>query len=95
MDIKDALSANLRSQRARINIGQDELATRMTALGWKWVRQTVSKVEHGQRRVTAEEIFGLAQALDTTATSLMQISANGPVFFPNGQEVIAARSAVT
>ncbi len=89
MDIKDALSANCRSQRARVNIGQDCAAERMRALGFQWVRQTVGEIEHGQRRIAAEEIFGLAQVLDTTAASLMRISVNGSVSFPNGQEITA------
>jgi len=44
----------------------------MRALGFQeWVRQTVSKVERGERRVTAEEACGLAYALETTIGRLM------------------------
>ena len=33
-----------------------DLADRMRALGWKWVRQTVGEVENNRRRLTPEEI---------------------------------------
>lgn len=36
-----------------------------------WTRQTVSKVERGDRRVLADEIPGLAYALQTTISALM------------------------
>jgi 8-oxo-dGTP diphosphatase len=36
-----------------------------------WRRQTVANVERGQRRLTAEEVFGLALALHSTIATLM------------------------
>jgi transcriptional regulator with XRE-family HTH domain len=74
------LGDNLRAARARLPIGQDELASRMRKLGYgAWVRQTVSRSERGERRPAAEEIPGLAIALETTVARLMQPD--------NGQEV--------
>jgi 8-oxo-dGTP pyrophosphatase MutT (NUDIX family) len=44
----------------------------MRALGHEaWAHQTVGEVERGKRRLTAEEILGLALALDTTIATLM------------------------
>jgi transcriptional regulator with XRE-family HTH domain len=89
MDISDALAANIRSVRARRQLSQTEVGKRMQYLGFTpWVRQTVSGVENAQRRATAEEIVGLARALDTTVMSLMDLSGNGAVFFPNGRETV-------
>lgn len=43
----------------------------MRHLGWKWVRQTVGEVENDRRRVTAEEVLGVAIALETSVQRLM------------------------
>jgi transcriptional regulator with XRE-family HTH domain len=56
-----------------LDIGQENLAARMRALGYNaWIRQTVGSTERGRRRPTAEEIAGLALALQTTIGKLMQ-----------------------
>jgi transcriptional regulator with XRE-family HTH domain len=67
------VARNIRSARARLGpLGQESLAKRMRALGYSsWLRQTVSSTEKGRRRVSAEEIFGLALALQTTISGLM------------------------
>ncbi|WP_300610019.1 hypothetical protein [Trebonia sp.] len=66
------LARNLRAARSRVGIGQANLATRMRALGFtQWVPQTVSKSERSDRRLLAEEIAGLAFALETTISRLM------------------------
>lgn len=45
----------------------------MRALGFTaWARQTVTRVERVKRRLTAEEILGLALALETTPAALMR-----------------------
>lgn len=68
----DVLAGNIRSARTRIDREQESAAARMRALGYAyWTRQTVSKVERGDRRVLAEEIPGLAYALQTTISALM------------------------
>jgi hypothetical protein len=44
----------------------------MRALGYEaWLYQTVGNVEKGKRRVTAEEVLGLAEALETSVGRLL------------------------
>lgn len=58
------IAANIRAERARIGIDQETLVKRMRALGYDtWHRQTVGKVERGERRVLADELPGLARCL--------------------------------
>jgi transcriptional regulator with XRE-family HTH domain len=66
------LARNVRTARTRRELNQETLAARMKALGYdEWIRQTVSNVEKGKRRLTAEEVFGLSVALEVSVTSLM------------------------
>ena len=65
------LAGNIAAARARRHLQQQDLAERMRALGWKWVRQTVGEVENNRRRLTAEEILGLAISLETTIQRLL------------------------
>lgn len=75
----DILARNIRAARNRIDIGQERLAARMKAQGFEaWIRQTVGATERGRRRPTAEEIVGLAFALETTAARLMAPSDDDP-----------------
>lgn len=85
----DVLARNIRSARTRIDIGQDSLAARMRALGFgAWIRQTVSSTERGRRRPTAEEILGLAYALETTIARLMMpTEEDKQVEFPSGAAI--------
>lgn len=84
-----ALAANIRAARSRKGLQQEPLAARMRALGYSaWLRQTVANVEKGRRRVTAEEIFGLAIALEVTIPQLTGPSdPDGDVEFPNGMAI--------
>jgi transcriptional regulator with XRE-family HTH domain len=67
----EILAANLRAARARKGLGQESLAARMRALGMtQWIRQTVAASEKGKRRITAEEVFKLALALQTSIPAL-------------------------
>jgi transcriptional regulator with XRE-family HTH domain len=83
----DVLARNVRAARARGRIGQETVAARMSALGFgAWVRQTVTKVERGQRRLTAEEMLGLSIALDTTIAALMMpANEDDGIVLPGGQ----------
>lgn len=68
----DVLARNIRAARSRASLQQEPLATRMRALGYSsWQRQTVASVEKGRRRVSAEEILGLAVATETSIGALM------------------------
>lgn len=67
-----ALAGNISAARGRLRIGQDTVAARMRTLGYdNWIRQTVSRTERGERRVLAEEVVGLAIALQTSVWQLM------------------------
>jgi len=67
------LARNIRAARSRLDINQESLAARMRALGYSaWLRQTVSDTERRRRRITVEEVFGLAWALETSIGSLMR-----------------------
>ena len=60
----------------------------MRALGFtSWLRQTMSTVEKGRRRVTAEEILALALVLGTDVTMLMLPPRAEKVMLPGGQVV--------
>lgn len=65
------LAANIRRGRGARALGQSDVAERMGALGFGWVRQTVSEIERGRRAVTVPELVALAMALSTSVVALM------------------------
>jgi hypothetical protein len=66
------LAANLRAERARAAMDQEELADAMRSLGFSsWKRQTVGQCEQARRRILAAEVFGLAMALQVKPGKLM------------------------
>jgi transcriptional regulator with XRE-family HTH domain len=68
----DVLKNNARAARSRAGLDQEDVAERMRELGFSaWLRQTVTRIERGRRRLTAEEVFGLALALGTTPVALL------------------------
>lgn len=87
----EVVVSNLRAARKRKDIGQERLAARMRALGFSaWLRQTVSKAEKGERRLTALEVFGLAYCLETSLFALLAPTAEDKmVEFPGGASVAA------
>jgi hypothetical protein len=89
----EVLAANFRAARARAGLGQELVAARMRALGYsEWRYQTAGTVEHGKRRLTAEEIMALAEVLETSVPALMSPAGeDGEVRFPSGDHV-GARS---
>ncbi len=52
------------------DLSQQEVANRMTILGHNWIRQTVARVESGDRNLTVDELVSLAAALQTTIAYL-------------------------
>jgi transcriptional regulator with XRE-family HTH domain len=81
----EILAGNIAAARVRRRLQQSELADRMRALGWKWVRQTVGEVESNRRRLTAEELYGLAEALEVSIPQLMTPpDPDGEVRLPGG-----------
>jgi transcriptional regulator with XRE-family HTH domain len=82
------LADNVAGERAARGLQQSDLADRMRSLGWKWVRQTVGEVERGGRRLTAEELFGLAICLETTLQRLLEPPPRDEwVQLPSGESV--------
>src|SRR6266581_8369991 len=83
----DVLAENIRAARSRKRLGQADVVARMRALGHdSWHRQTMGKVERGERRVTGEEILGLAYALETSIAALMMPTEEAKrVAFPGGE----------
>lgn len=66
------LGRNMSGERGRLQLSQTAVAKRMENLGFDdWRQQTVANVEKGKRRLTAEELFGLTEALETTLARLL------------------------
>lgn len=61
---------NVRKNRERKQMSQDDLAEAMAARGWPWHQSTVYKVEHGTRRTEAFELHDLAQILGIPMNNL-------------------------
>jgi transcriptional regulator with XRE-family HTH domain len=83
----EVLSRNIRAARVRAGLTQRDLAARMQALGFKaWRFQVVGNVEQDLRRVTGEEIHGLAWALGLTIPALMApADEDREIVLPGGQ----------
>jgi transcriptional regulator with XRE-family HTH domain len=84
------LTSNMRAARAAAQLSQADVGERMRELGFtSWLRQTMSTVENGKRRLTAEEVFALAFVLETTIARLVTPTADSPDFiaFPSGQSM--------
>lgn len=85
----DMIAANIRAARSRRGLAQAVVVARMRDLGFtSWHRQTMGNIERGDRRVTAEEIFGLAEALEVAIPMLMTAAEPDVwVEFPNGKAI--------
>lgn len=66
-----ALAENVRAYRGLQYMTQGELALRMTHLGHDWARSTVSTMERTKRKVTTDELFGLALCFGVTIGGLL------------------------
>jgi transcriptional regulator with XRE-family HTH domain len=68
----DAVLENIRATRARKKLDQADVSERMRNLGYtSWHRQTLGKVERGERRLAASEVIGIALALGTSISVLL------------------------
>jgi transcriptional regulator with XRE-family HTH domain len=89
----EILARNVKAARTGAGLDQNELAERMRSLGFsEWRFQTVGNVERGKRRLAAEELLGLALALETTIQHLVDPSEGRPgregfVELPSGETV--------
>jgi len=82
--VSDVLGGAVRVYRGYLNLSQQDLAERMTALvsgedqgdarPQRWHAQTVSEVESGNRVVTVEELCALGIALRTSVGALLSPS---------------------
>lgn len=88
-----AVALGIIKARGRINgLTQRRLAFRMQRLGFEWQQQTLARVELAKRPVAAEELLGLALALETTVQELLSPSESdqeAPVTLPSGETVSA------
>lgn len=88
------ISRNITAARARLRLKQSDISARMNALGFSWHAQTVGQVEKAARRVTAEEVLGLAYALETSVGVLMEPSADeSHISLPSGRVVDSASAS--
>lgn len=85
----EVLARNIRAERGRNRLGQATVVARMRALGYEgWHRQTLGKIERGERRLAADEVFGLALAMEVTmAALLLPDYEDEPVALPSGDEI--------
>jgi transcriptional regulator with XRE-family HTH domain len=67
----EMLAGNIAAAMARRRLGQADLAERMQALGYKWIRQTVGDVLSGRRSLRAAELYPLSLALELPITTLV------------------------
>lgn len=57
--------------RKSLGLNQFQVAERMTGLGMPAGNATVSKIEHGTRKIDLDELSIVAQALNTTVVDLV------------------------
>ena len=55
------------AERIRAGFSQDELSKRV-----RWSRQTISKIETGEKRVTVVELLELAEAIGFDAAAVVR-----------------------
>lgn len=67
------IAANVRAERARAGLSQQEVADRMTQLGYTWFGQTVGMVERAERRLQVEEALALAVIFKCPLVTLMEV----------------------
>lgn len=72
----EAVAQNIRRLRVLRRLSQDEVAQRMTALGYgrrggRWNRSACSEVESGRRDVNIDEAVGLAMVLGVPLAELL------------------------
>lgn len=90
----DAVAANVRAMRVRKQLQQRDVVERMRDLGFdKWHRQTISRVENGDRRLSPEEVLGLALVLSTSIAVLLGVPDDEAITFPDGK--ISGRDVTT
>jgi hypothetical protein len=90
MAYDDVIARNIAAAIARRGLSQEDVAERMRNLGYSaWIRQTVSSITRGKRRLVTSELLGLSIALEVWIMSLLLPSVDDPplVTLPAGQPV--------
>jgi len=88
---RDLVARNVAAERERRSLSQADLADRMSGLGFRWVRQTVTEAERpGGRKITVEELIGLSVALGVPVDVLILPPPGGPpvAALPGGRLVV-------
>ena len=96
MDYKEIVGRNISGSRGRLQLSQTIIAARMRHLGFEyWQQQTVAVTEKGKRRLTIEEVFGLAVALECTLPALLLPISPGSLELPAGSGQALDDNAIT
>lgn len=69
---------NMKVLRKAARLSQEDLAERMTRLGFKFHQTMVAKIESGNRLLRFDEVVGLAKALNVPAANFMTEAVAGP-----------------
>lgn len=74
-DLSAQFAHNVRIAREQLSLSQAQLAKRMANYGYRWVQNTIQRIEHQQRRVDIAEAAALARALDSSVVTLLSSTA--------------------
>jgi transcriptional regulator with XRE-family HTH domain len=88
---RDLVARNVAAERERRSLSQADLAARMSDLGFRWVRQTVTEAERpAGRKITVEELIGLSVALGVPVDVLILPPPGGPpvAALPGGRRIV-------
>jgi len=88
---RDLVARNVAAERERRSLSQADLAVRMSGLGFRWVRQTVTEAERpGGRKITVEELIGLSAALGVPVDVLILPPPGSPpvAALPGGRLIV-------
>ena len=66
------IGANIRRIRMERKLGQSELARRLQLAGVEMTRETLVKIERGIQHITASQLRGIRDALETTYDELLK-----------------------
>jgi len=84
----EIVAGNITAARARRKLSQREVAERMEVFGFGWRQQIVAAAENGRRKISIEEMLGLALALETSFVSLLEpVRDEEPIRLPSGDEL--------
>jgi hypothetical protein len=90
----DVIARNAAAVRARRQLDLRNVEARMRELGYeKWHRGILGKIERGQRRLLADELLGLAYALETSIEILLTPAADARGYIELGEGAVHVRHA--